>query len=552
MSKALSKKILLLPIWLGLLALPLSYSFFFTYPFSLTKWCVIYFIVTLCLFNMLFFLNTIYFPKLNKFLTILGALIIGFFIFNLYYHKLPYLSSYLDGFCFLVLVLYFYQLFCVFNLTLDDLLYPILLATIIFLFFASKDFVLYGILSNHAPKDWTYSFGNTNMAAEFLGVSLVFQLYIINKNLLKNKAIIATVFTLTLVMIYYYICRSIYIVTGLSLLYVFLSKDYTKKREIFYCVLAAVSIVLCIEFYRTWLGAEAVTVLQKESASRMALYLDALNMLKQFPLGIGKGKYEFTSVPYSTYSTWFLTEKEVYKTPHDDFLRIAVEEGIPYAFALFTFIGMLFLNALRMKSNKSNVLIILTLGFMLVQMAFQFPLDNAFPFLFFALITSYLLVCQAPTFSLHINSWSYGIILALALLLGVQSTRFVASHFISQNLNDAHAFAHMSCVLDPNNWRACLDKARFENKSPKAFDTLRTELKNNPFNFCAIHVWAFTEFAQKQTEDACETFVIYDSLFANRSTLRNVITRNCPNSVTLSKNERHVTSSIVPVRKLAD
>ena len=72
--------------------------------------------------------------------------------------------------------------------------------------------------------------------------------------------------------------------------------------------------------------------------ARWGLWEAAINLIKDKPLGIGPGEYEFTAIKYRTLSKSYQEalkdhgqyDQSMEKTPHNEYLRLSIEFGILY------------------------------------------------------------------------------------------------------------------------------------------------------------------------------------------------------------------------------
>jgi hypothetical protein len=179
-------------------------------------------------------------------------------------------------------------------------------------------------------------------------------------------------------------------------------------------------------------------------SGRETLWQAAGAMILERPMGWGVDQFEFASRPYG-----FISETVLAKSPHNEFLRFAVEDGIPFAM-LILYLGRF-----------------LSIGYLAVfgaEFLFQFPLLLPLPFAVTALAIGDGMRRVYAHSDVNMQ-W-----LAIPVLIGAVIFT-VARH----GGNDER-----SCRLMPTNWKACVNT-----RDPKL---LRRELEIHPNNFVAKRV----------------------------------------------------------------
>src|SRR4029079_19293154 len=133
-----------------------------------------------------------------------------------------------------------------------------------------------------------------------------------------------------------------------------------------------------------WMGARAAAPLLRANKEvslgrRLALWSDTLRMARDHPLGLGTGGFEDTFRAYQATGATEPNADEVYRHPHDEYLRLAAEEGLPFV-ALPAVLGFLLARDVRRRRAllplDALALLAAWTAFLLVEALFQFPLGG--------------------------------------------------------------------------------------------------------------------------------------------------------------------------------
>lgn len=272
------------------------------------------------------------------------------------------------------------------------------------------------------------------------------------------------------------------------------------------------------------------------NSSRKALVLSSLLMIKDHPLGIGPERYDFASVPYKAQVGLPNHEKFRDRTPHSEPLRWALEHGVLYALALIAFVALLTLKTFFLPLGAKWKLAMG--GFLLCllpQILFQFPMQNAFPFLAAAFFLG-LMLKKFPVLNTSISLgrpvWMLfsGLIFLAAVLFPTAAT---LEYFAAENLT----MSKLACQLNRENWRACLNEGsilRNQRRYEEALKLFSKELHLRPHNFLAIKYAAVTQTELGNKEKACELSEIYATLMGKFGELQPVYDHLCKGTKTSS------------------
>ena len=117
---------------------------------------------------------------------------------------------------------------------------------------------------------------------------------------------------------------------------------------------------------------------------RLAVWSDTLRLVRDRPLGVGAGNFEQAFIPYALGGGTRPDEALVFRSPHNEYLRVLAEEGLVTSALL----AALLLGLARALSRSPTVaswrsppgrLLASALVFLAIEAFFQFPFEMAFP-----------------------------------------------------------------------------------------------------------------------------------------------------------------------------
>lgn len=519
--------LLYFPFLLGAVVLPFSVSNIFPYSFKTIKFFIAFLATILGIVFLAFLKNEFYILQLKKrtlylFFSLIFILIINYFIHDL---KFYFIETYYR--------LIFWSLFLFFlsfARSLKDgkreiIFIPIFLGTALFI---TLDLFIFIIFAEHPPY---FTFGNQNMSAEYVG--LVFGLMLgcyKNYEKIKMKYFLDFFIPLTASYIFFTNCRSAYIGIILIIIYFLLSKELTIKDfiKIFLIFITVTSLISLL--FKNLHDANLIGLSFEKIATTLERWLllkNSLKMLLNNPLGIGLGQYEFQSIPYLSELVPILNEKMIYQSPHVEFLRFMIEDGL-LASGIIILILLSFFYDVRHKIRptlKSYPEIAGYFIFFIVQFIFQFPLDNPFPFFMTAFMGAYFLAClDVPVITLKTKKYRK-ILLTLFSILILGAAPRIFSNYVDCCYPNHRTYNDWACTFDPGNWNACLNVVAID-LANKQYDSAKKrafkELSKRLLLFPALKYLALTYLEEKNYSKACFYLKKYDDLFARKSSL-NVI-----------------------------
>ncbi|MBM3468200.1 MAG: O-antigen ligase family protein [Alphaproteobacteria bacterium] len=444
-------------------------------------------------------------------------------------------SSTLDKMTFISLILIGYNLFLKGKIRLNDILMGIFIGTLIFLILTVINVISSNNFNWYERNKLAGSFGNINIAAEFLGMSLILQLSTLCR---KNINKIMTFFLyglsiITSIYLYFASCRSVFIALAMGIGALLYFKSVSKAKVFKW--LSLVTISFCFLYgtgslFKTSMSSEQtawVPDLQKSVSThtRYELVTATLQMILEHPWGVGAGEFEFAIMPYLHKMMPEFNENVIPHSPHNEYLRLIAEEGLPFTLLLLALVAVL----LYERRNKivfilhQYPIIAAFFTFWMIQSVFQFPFTNGFSFLLFCIILAFALYKICPSSKSKKN-----IILPMNttfLFTSIYSALF-ACVFISEYLTlwQPHMSerSKIAYSLNSRNWYAginhvhsLIDQQDYES----ARDILNTELKKRPHNFVALRYLIKISLLTKELYSVCGLMKQYDAYFNNKSSV---------------------------------
>lgn len=370
-----------------------------------------------------------------------------------------------------------------------------------------------GLLFGSRP---TAFLGNPNMLAQFFGLSLLMQLYSSNR---YKQLICGGVVGL----LYYLGSRSALGGAVLACLVYAAQTRWTKRQWAEFVVSAALIGALfnlspaatVSQKTAQELGAQAQ---QSTWEMRKTLWQKSAHIFMQNPFGVGTGNYEFHDVELRVGSKLPNMEWMTYNTPHNEFVRYLVEDGVIYFLCVCVLFWMLFAPAFI---RRLPIWIFLGTEFM-----FQFPMMNAASFFYIAGIMAIL--GMPPKDAGRVALGKLPFFLACLLVPLVYAT--IRSAYLDRNRGTELKSMQTACELTPGNWRRCtgygvlLREARYPLLAKEVF---HKELVKRPNNHPVLRQLALTEFLLEEYYEACYHTWLYDRLFAHQSSMQHVFKTYC-------------------------
>lgn len=492
--------------------------------YTVPKWILIYavsfFVGVYCLFA-----KGLVLPRLSNLEKSLLAVIILCHVLHFLQPNIPFFDlPHLERLCFWLIIFFCFNIFSKRLLLFDSILKSIEISAIIFCLIALPKMFLVANLDFFKSFDLSLSFGNINMAAEFIGFGILLHFSrLLNEPKVRFRSLYTISFFVMALYLYFSGSRSCWLGVLIGIAYLFFAHSKKKfKSFLVICIIAVCSILVASRYYS---GADyfkgKIGIFTSSTNERFDTWKQSLRMLIDQPFGVGPGGFEFGFIPYQIKGELGVAEESILKNPHNEFLRFAVEDGL---LVLCAGIMLLILLIKRSRNNLSReelASVTLILIFLFVQSIFQFPLENAFPFLLAAVTIGFLasklfsekLVARQRTFKL--------LFCVFLLYVGTTSTRFVLSKYYEANSESSLDQLNKGCTLFPSNWRICLDAAQGfidSGQLEKAADILNAELNRNKYNFSAIRVYSVLSFVRNDQKEACGALWVFHEILSRKKT----------------------------------
>jgi hypothetical protein len=312
------------------------------------------------------------------------------------------------------------------------------------------------------PERWAASFMlHQNIMSEFLGISLILQIAS------GSFALVG----LTLAYIYILYTRAVWValaITGLviAVRYKKLPKGLANQ---FLVALVAV-LVLTFATSSTDPISPTHTGIHTSKADstdiRLTRWQNTLTMIQDNPLGVGPGNYEWNYSRYAQNDPEHQPRLNI-RSPHNGYLELAVEWGIP---ALIVFLAF-FAYLLYLCRNSS--LAIAGLVFLASDALFAFPLELAYTFFFAAFFLGQGLK-QDTTIYIKKDNFQI-IILAAVLIIAPYMLRVNTAEYLESTRT--YQGLEKGCKYKPQDWQICLNLG-VNQMSKKQYEAARVTFKN--------------------------------------------------------------------------
>jgi len=405
--------------------------------------------------------------------------------------------------------------------------------------------------AGHQPLPWltagdgrSATFGNVNIAAQFVGLALVV--------LISGRSGAAVEVFAGGGFAYVFLAgtRSVALALGMALVVLAVARRLTLWPLLRMATIASVvaGVVLQVAPQGSGPFSPSVETSKQMSARlRLAVWGDTIDFIRDHPLGVGAGNFEHAFIPYALRGRSRPGETLVYRSPHNDFLRLLAEEGLLGGILLLTLLGLLVLEVNRSQAtgwwrSEAGALLGSAGAFFVVEAFFQFPFEMAAPALLGAILLGLALACAegAPHGGAAERPRPGGpwperagdaacVLLALAIGVGLQ--RVATAEYLFVNHRDDVASLERSCVLDPRRVEACVEAAWLHSRTGdhgRARSLLGTVLHRSPHYFPAIKLLAEDLLVTGEREAGCRQVRAYEDLLGGASTIRREIGTACP------------------------
>jgi hypothetical protein len=404
------------------------------------------------------------------------------------------------------------------------------------------------------------TFGNANMAAQFVGFALVFLVATASpsgdrregRRLAARGVLVATGFVYIVLLG----ARSAVLGTAAAFVVVAaLSRPRVRAVPRRWLVLTAAA-ALAGTVTAAWIAAGGVQQGDGPSKARsveirLALVEQTLKLVRGHPLGVGAGNFFHSFLPYQLGDERLRSESIAYASPHNELLRALAEEGVVWcalAAWLLLALALAVLRRARREAWPSAAVAVAAGGaFLFVESLFQFPFALASGALAGAMLLGLALAYAGPAepdgTATHPTAIAWRVAFAAAAcaaLFGL--ARLVESDYRASAASDPRELSRAS-DLNPRNTRATLKAAWFDARAGhrrRARVRLAGLLERSPYYYPAIKLLAEESLRNGDARAGCLHLWVYDVLFAGRSSVHDRLADTCDPGL-LEGFRRHVT-----------
>jgi hypothetical protein len=263
-------------------------------------------------------------------------------------------------------------------------------------------------------------------------------------------------------------------------------------------------------------------------------------------MGVGAGNFEHAFIPYALAGRSQPGETLVFRSPHNEYLRLVAEEGFAAAILLLALVALLVRELHRspvFPGWRSDPGVLLAAGgvFLGVEAFFQFPFEMAFPSLLAAVLLGLALACldespaspgdgsEAEDRRLRLAGDVACVVVALAIGAGV--TRVAVAESLPVSHRDDVAALERACALDPRRVEACVEAAWLRSRAGEhaaARRALDAVLRRSPYYFPAIKLLGEDLLTAGERDAGCRHLRRYDEMFGGRSSAHVRVRASCP------------------------
>jgi hypothetical protein len=512
-----------------LFAIPITVSSLTLDIYTVIKWKLVHVFILFALFHLCFIQKRIPFPRVNRLFAFAFFSIIALWGFEYFFHHIPFVSEVTaDRIGFIALSLYFLHLFKKDPRALDIISYALILSMVAFMALLFYDgglslSDLFQSIPIHGKI--RYSFGNENMAAQFFGLSIIATFrYLFTQKKLAFRAILALLLICFSVLLIKVGCRSVLIGSALGCIFYAVMQLTRYRKNIIICGILAGLIAIPL-----------LLIMRPQTVQhRLEMWQNAAAIAKDYPLGVGRGKFAFYHVLYQQEDQVSpRAEGLIERTPHNEVLKHLAEEGWLYILLAFMLIGSFLYRSrkslLKSFQQSETTQAIGAFAFLLlVELCLQFPFELALPYFMLTIVTGYFLSLTPK----HENI-AAPLLVSIPLFVGmttVISFLWLAelAHGIKRN---DKAFVARACTLAPYAWRTCEIHLRHllkENKPVDAAEEALQHLSLRPYNFLTLYRLGYAYTLSGRKDLVCKLAWFHDRLFYHRSRLRKFVLAKCP------------------------
>jgi len=283
------------------------------------------------------------------------------------------------------------------------------------------------------------------------------------------------------------------------------------------------------------------TIANKAAATsiRLGLWEGTARLIRDHPLGVGAANFPDRFVPYQA-GALPPDEGLLYRWPHDEWLRVAAEEGLPFAALALAAVVLLVREtrrALRRQGRppEDGAFLLSLSAAVAVEATFQFPFAMAAGALATALLAAFALSVaegrpEPEPIARRGPRPSAGWALA-ACACAVAFLRIAGADYMLGRPPRRRAALEAACALDPRRADVCVRAAWRQLRAgdrARGRATLDRVLAASPYYYPALKMRAQDALRAGEREEACRSLALYDGLFAAASSVHATLSAHCP------------------------
>lgn len=376
-------------------------------------------------------------------------------------------------------------------------------------------------------------FGNPNIASNFVAISLLQILFFIQiqKNrIFKVAAILLLISGLFLIYSLGGRAPMLGFLVGCGTLLALSSfgKKLTVSRTNKIILFLVGCLLLCLSgFFFFKKGISSLEI-------RYSFWRNTLCLIKDHPLGVGPGSFEYIFQQYNgkCYPAAESAEGLLVRNPHNMFLEFMAELGIVGAFSFFAFLFFIF------REIKKNLALfplegtwVLCLASFFATLAFfEFPQDTPYTLFVLSILLGFslsLLKSQKNTQSASLRVINFSAAVVVAFIFYIKG---YSDHLTLLPGTNKHKSYERACALNNENWRACvflglsyINKGEYE----KAELLIKDLSKKFNGHHSLLHLKGSLADKRGDFKAACEEFKKYHLLFDQKTSKKEYLEKNC-------------------------
>lgn len=498
--------------------------------FLTPKWIIF----ALCTFLSSYFLVTqdnIKFPRLSTFEALSLFLVLTGFTVSMSMNSYDtYWDQIRDWLGFLIILLATYNSAKKDKLLFLDSIHSWLLVSITLVMtgavFQFLNWDLGGFLIPH--KNLFSTFGNKNMAGEFVGIISIFNfLWLIQnfKNKYFSKKFWFTLITFIISLIYLANLFSKAVILGLSLGIFYSLLKLAKISVRLKIILSTISLTIVSATVITIFANSDLGNTESSISLRKIRWGNTVNMILDNPIGVGPNNYSFSYINYkkSFHKDPEVKESSIVKSPHNGFLELGSEYGL---LTLFGLLGLIFLFSFRFVNSPRTTYAINLISpgiliLVLIDSVFAFPMELPFPLMLTAFSLGLFLI-DYPLSKENSLKFDFLFSKKIASLVLVLNFFFFYQFILSSNYsvnNSPHRYYSLACSLSNTDWKICLThaqklQARGRTLNDKILlgkskSVIQNVIAKEPNNFPAIIRLASISRTLGDFDTACSSYKTY-------------------------------------------